>query len=112
MRNRYLLNGTLLLLSSLLVIGCSKTPNVNPDTGYVQLSHRMPLSKVHKLIVKAGEEDGWMMTEYTDFAVLAEKIKDQSSTAVTVHFTQDSFHLTPNNSDLESAIEDKLNSVK
>ncbi|WP_297486162.1 hypothetical protein [Sulfurimonas sp.] len=109
MRNKFL-QVTLLLLSSLMIIGCSTTTNPNAD--YVQLSHKMPLSKVHQLIVKAGEEDGWIMTEFTDHAVLAEKIKNQSSKAVTVHFTEDSFHLSPDNSDLENAIEDKLNGVK
>ena len=109
MRNKFL-RVTLLLLSSLVIIGCSTSPN--PTTDYVQLSHKMPLSKVHQLIVKAGEEDGWIMTEFTDHAVLAEKIKNQSSKAVTVHFTEDSFHLSPDNSDLENAIEDKLNGVK
>ncbi len=109
MQNK-LLQTTLLLLSSLVIVGCSTKPS--PNTDYVQLSHRIPLAKVHQLIVNAGEEDGWIMTEYTDYAVLAEKIKNQSSTAVTVHFSEDSFHLSPNNSDLESAIEDKLNGTK
>ncbi len=109
MRNKFL-HVTLLLLSSLAIIGCSATPN--PNTDYVQFSHKMSLSKVHQLIVNAGKEDGWIMTEFTDHTILAEKIKDQSSTAVTVHFSEDSFHLTPDNSDLKSAIEDNLNSAK
>ena len=109
MRNK-LLQTTLLLLSSLFIIGCSTKSSPNPD--YVQLSHKMSLSKVHKLIVEAGKEDGWMMTEFTDYAVLAEKIKDQSSTAVTVHFSENSFHLTPENSELKRAIEEKLNPDK
>ncbi|WP_297431002.1 hypothetical protein [Sulfurimonas sp.] len=109
MRNKFL-RLTLLLLSSLVIIGCSTSPN--PTTDYVQLSHKMSLSKVHQLIVKAGEENGWIMTEFTNHAILAEKIKDQSSKAVTIHFSEDSFHLTPANSDLQSAIEDKLNGEK
>ena len=110
MRNKFL-QVILLLLSSLVIIGCSTT-SPNPTTDYVQLSHKMSLSKVHQLIVKAGEENGWIMTEFTDHAILAEKIEDQSSKAVTVYFSEDSFHLTPANSDLQSAIEDKLNGEK
>ena len=114
MRNKFL-QVTLLLFSSFIIVGCSTSsgPQVDAQSAdYIQFTHEMPLKKVNKLIMQAGEEDGWRMTEFRENALIAEKTGDESTEAVTVDFSQTSFHLTPDNSDLESAIEDKLNGEK
>ena len=111
--NKKLLQTALVFLSSLIMIACSTTPSANMDArsmDYVHFSHSMPLKKVNKLIKEAGEEAGWRMTEFKESALIAEKIGDDSEEAVTINFSNNSFHLTPANSDLQDAIEDKLNS--
>jgi len=109
------LHTTLLILSSLFIVACSTTPSANVDAKsmhYISYPHEMPLSKANKLILEAGEEDGWRMTPFKENALIAEKIGDNSTEAVTVHFTTTSFHLSPSNSDLADAIEEKLDSVE
>ena len=114
MRNKFL-QVTLLLLSSLIIIGCStsSSPQVDAKSAdYIQFSHEIPLKKVSKLIMQAGKEDGWRMTQFKESTVIAEKIGDESAQAVTVNFSQTSFNLAPYNSDLANAIEAKLNGMK
>ena len=99
-----------LLLSSLLLVSCSATNGVDVDTKTAEFIHfkKMPLKKVHKLIVKAGEEDGWRMTEFKENKLIAEKTEDGETKAVTIEFSENYFNLDPHDSDLEDAIEDKL----
>jgi len=107
---KILITATGILLSSLLFVSCSATHGVETDTKTVDFTHfkEMPLKKVHKLIVQAGEEDGWRMTEFKENEVIAEKTEDGKTKAVTVDFAEDYFNLDPNDSDLQNAIEDKL----
>ena len=107
---KMLILGTGLILSSLLLVSCSATNGVDVDTQTADFTHfkKMPLKKVHKLIVEAGEEDGWRMTEFKENEVIAEKTEDGETKAVTIDFSEDYFNLDPNDSDLEDAIEDKL----
>jgi len=99
-----------LLLSSLFFVSCSATNGVDVDAKTVEYTHfeTMPLKKVHKLIVEAGEENGWRMTEFKDNELIAEKTEDGKTKAVTVDFAEDYFNLDPHDSDLQDAIEDKL----
>jgi predicted small secreted protein len=99
-----------LLLSSLLFVSCSATNGVDIDAKSANFTHfeKKPLTTVHKLIVEAGKEDGWRMTEFKDNELLAEKTEDGDTKAVSIEFSQDYFHLTPSDSDLKDAIEDKL----
>jgi len=101
--------GTTLLLSSLLFVSCSATNGVDAkEAGYTHFK-TMPLKKVHKAIVEAGEENGWRMTEFKENAIIAEKTEGEGDTkAVTVKFSENSFAIDPENSNLEDAIEDKL----
>jgi len=98
------------LLSSLLLVSCSATSGVEVDAKTADYTHfnTIPLKKVHKLIVEAGEEDGWRMTEFKENELIAEKTEDDETKAVTISFSENSFNLDPNDSDLEDAIEDKL----
>jgi hypothetical protein len=106
---------TLLFLSSLMIVACAGTPKYDNDVqhaNYVRITHPMPLKKVHDIIKEAGEQAGWRMTEFKDNALIAEKISDEQSNAVTIDFSTDSFHLNPQNSELQDAIAEKLNSAK
>jgi hypothetical protein len=96
-------------------VACSTTPSANVDAksmNYISYPHEIPLSKVNKLIIEAGEEDGWRMTPFKENALIAEKIGDNSTEAVTVYFSTTAFHLSPENSDLADVIEEKLDTVK
>ena len=107
---KILILGATVLLSSLLFVSCSSTsgPGVDAKTADYTYFEDMPLTKVHKLIVEAGEENGWRMTEFKENELIAEKTDDGETKAVTVEFSEHYFHLTPDDSDLEDAIEDKL----
>jgi hypothetical protein len=93
-------------LSALFFTACSATPTENDDTR----THfqAMPLQEVHARIVEAGKENGWRMTEFKENELIAEKTQDDNTKAVTVDFSENYFNLTPKDSDLQDAIEDKL----
>ena len=105
-----LITVTGLLLSSLIFVSCSATNGVDVDAKTVEYTHfkTMPLKKVHKLIVEAGEEDGWRMTEFKENELIAEKTEDDKTKAVTIDFSESYFNIDPHDDDLEDAIEDKL----
>jgi hypothetical protein len=112
MKKNLILSMTTVLLSSWLFVSCSATSGVEgvgeSSENYTHFK-AMPLSKVHQLIVEAGEEDGWRMTEFKENSIIAEKTEGDGDTeAVTVNFTENSFYIEPENGDLEDAIEDKL----
>jgi predicted small secreted protein len=104
---------TTLLISSLLFSACSTTtqgPQADvKKADYVYFKKSMPLHKINKQIIKAGEEDGWRMTEFKENALIAEKTEGDGDTkAVTITFGEDYFTLSPENDDLKDAIEDKF----
>jgi hypothetical protein len=111
MKKNLIVGMTTVLLSSWLFISCSATSGVGgvgeESANYTHFE-KMPLSKVHKLIIQAGEEDGWRMTEFKENEIIAEKTDDGETKAVTVDFAEDHFYITPHDGDLEDAIEDKL----
>ncbi|MNN97170.1 hypothetical protein D3C81_2162810 [compost metagenome] len=75
---------------------------------FTHLEHEMPLAKVHKLILKAGEENGWRMTKFKDNELIAEKEEDGTMKAVTITFSENYFDISPKDSDLQNAIEKEL----
>jgi len=107
---KILILGTAAVLSSLLLVSCSATNGANVDVKTADYTHfqNMPRNKVHKLIVEAGEESGWRMTEFKENELIAEKTESGETKAVTIKFSEDSFTITPNDGDLEDAIEEKL----
>ena len=60
--------------------------------------------KIHDAIVSAGEQNGWIMTEFKSNALIAEKLKGDNTVAVTVKFDKSFFSILPANSELKSAI--------
>ncbi len=98
------------VLSALVLVGCgAATSSVTPEahTGEVHNKH-MTQEKLHKIIKKAGEDNGWKMTEFKSNTIIAEKIESNNSTSVTVSFNKGSFDIAPANSDLEDAINSAL----
>jgi len=99
--------GLVSILSTMLLVGCSATTS-NPEAHAVEVEHKhLTQEKVHKLIKKAGEENGWKMTEFKSNAIIAEKIGENSE-STTVTFGKDYIDITPPNSELESILEDAL----
>jgi len=96
---------------ALLMASCSATLGPDEDAQTASFEHFTPkhsLKEVHDIIMQAGEEAGWRMTEFKDNEIIAEKTSDGSTEAVTIQFAKDYFHITPPNGDLEDAIEEKL----
>ena len=60
--------------------------------------------KFHKLIIKAGEKNGWIMTKFKSNTLIAEKVENDNTLSVTITFNKTSFNVLPANSELEGAI--------
>jgi len=60
--------------------------------------------KFHKIIMSAGEKNGWIMTQFKSNRIIAEKMQKNNSLAVTITFNKSSFTIVPANSELEGAI--------
>ncbi len=110
------LNTTLAVLAA-LTLGCSATP-ASPEagtheagtpeekTGYVHKEH-MSHEKVLKAIMKAGEENGWIMTLLNSHTIIAENV--ESDKVSTIKFNAHSFDISPENANLENILSDALN---
>ncbi|WP_345994028.1 hypothetical protein [Sulfurimonas sp. HSL-1716] len=100
------------VFGTLVLIGCSagNTPSVGnvENANKTCISKNLTHEKVHDIIVKAGEENGWKMTEFKTNSVIAEKTVNENSTAVTVTFDESTFELNPANSELQSILEKAL----
>jgi hypothetical protein len=100
---------TSLMLS--LFAGCSNQPGIAEDARTIDYNHfktELTQKQIHKIIVKAGEEEGWRMTEFKENQIVAEKTEDDKTKAVSVIFSNEYFHLDPEDDDLEDAIEDAI----
>jgi len=96
---------------ALLMVSCSATDSPDADTKTAEYTHfkkKHSLKEVHDLIMEAGKEDGWRMTEYKENEIIAEKFSDDDAKSVTIEFTKEYFYIDPQNGDLEDAIEEKL----
>ena len=99
-------------LSALVFAGCSGA-NAGPShdaktANSTFFTKHMTMEKAHKAILKAGEKAGWKMTEFKSNTIIAEKTDDGETTAVTVSFTNESFEINPEESDLNDAILDEI----
>jgi len=109
---RKILQTMLILASTIVVTACSTIPRVDGDVkqqNYVKIEKRIPLKEIHDLIAQAGEDAGWRITKFKENALIAEKFDGDESKAITIDFSTTSFHLTPQDNELESIIEEKLN---
>jgi len=104
-------------LSALLFIGCSASSQPTPSSHDAKTANstffnkHSTQEKVHKLIMKAGEEAGWKMTKFKSNELVAEKTNNGETVAVTIHFDNNSFEIDPQNNDLHDAILDEANTI-
>jgi len=66
-------------------------------------------SDVYKIIKNVGEESGWIMTDFKSNAIIAEKISESGTVAVTISFTSSSFDILPLNDELHTLLNKALN---
>jgi len=96
------------LFTTLVLVGCSAA-NHSPESHSGTIDNKnLTQKKIHKIIKSAGEEDGWIITEFKSNALIAEKLDGDNSKSVTITFDKHSFDITPQDSDLEDAISDAL----
>ena len=96
------------IFTTLVLVGCSAANNSPESHSGTVHNKNLTQEKVHKIIKSAGKEDGWIMTEFKNNALIAEKADGDNSKAVTITFDKHSFDITPQDSDLEDAISDAL----
>ena len=96
------------IITTLTFVACSaKTSGPESHSGTMH-NKNLTQEKVHNIIIKAGEEDGWKMTEFKSNTVIAEKMNGSVSKSVTITFDKSSFDISPPDSDLADAIGDAL----
>ena len=96
------------VFSIVLLTACGAQPSPESHTGEITMKH-LNQHKVQKIIKKAGEDAGWIMTEFKSNAMIAEKIDDGDTESVTVKFGTSSYDISPENSELKSAIDSAFN---
>ena len=96
------------LTTALLLSACSMTGTSPEEKGQIT-KEQLTQKNVAKLITKTAEKNGWRITPFRYNALVAEKIGDASTSAVTITFSTDSFELFPANSDLQNILSEALN---
>lgn len=111
--------GCATLTSVLLLTGCGGKPGVESGAHKEEkrgleavAQERVDKKVLHKVILEAGRGAGWIMTEFKNNEIIAEKIDGGSSVTASVHFGSHGFHITPEEGtgDLKDAINDRLSS--
>ena len=64
--------------------------------------------QLYKTIKSVGEDENWIMTDFKSNTLIAEKINDTTSISVTIKFDESSFHISPENNELQNAINKAL----
>ena len=67
---------------------------------------------LYGVILDAGRDAGWIMTEFKNNEIIAEKITGEDSISASVHLDSHGFHISPEEgtADLKNAINDRLSS--
>ena len=92
-------------LSSLILIGCAAKEAAPKQSFHESVELQKHNQKLmHHAIKHAGEENGWRMTEFGGHSFVAERGDD----VITIKYSRGAFSLDPENSSLQSAIEDAL----
>ena len=111
--------GCIVLASTLLLTGCGSKMeaegglNTTEKRGLEAVAQKhMNKELLEKSILGAGEDAGWIMTEFKGNEIIAEKINGEDSITASVHFDSHGFHITPEEGtgDLKDAINDRLSS--
>jgi len=65
-------------------------------------------TEMHHTIKNAAEKEGWNTTEFKNNALIAEKMTEDNSISVTITFSKSEFFISPENIDLQNAINSTL----
>jgi len=64
--------------------------------------------EMHHTIKNVAEKEGWNTTEFKNNALIAEKTIQDNSMSVTITFSKSEFSISPENIDLQNAINSTL----
>ena len=95
-------------VASVLMSGCVGNNLVVNDNGHIAINKKISKTGVHDVIMEAGSQAGWRMTEFKINEIIAENTSDKSAEAVSIYFTNKYFFTRPNNDDLNEAIVEAL----
>lgn len=70
---------------------------------------KLTQAQMHNTIKNTAEKEGWSTTEFKNNALIAEKTTGDNSISVTVTFSKLEFSISPENIDLQNAINSALN---
>jgi len=99
-------------IAALALIGCSQTSfNTHNDSIEQSISITKPLTlkNIRSKIIKVGKKNGWLMTEFEENKILAEKITNNTSYVTTIFYDKKSFYTKPENSALNEILSNTLN---
>ncbi len=99
----------LISLSTIFMLSACSMTGTSPEDHTNITKENLTQKKVATLITEAAEENGWRVTPFQYNALIAEKVGDASTQAVTITFSTDSFELSPANSDLQEILSEALN---
>jgi len=96
-----------------MVAGCSvKSTGTTPThtlSGYeIPVNSSVNKKKLHDKVMKIGESNGWMMTEYSDNSILAEQISSDGDVSATISFNENNIVIKNNSSSKYDAYIDEL----
>ncbi|MEA3521990.1 MAG: hypothetical protein U9R50_03370 [Campylobacterota bacterium] len=89
-------------ISTLLLVGCSTkkeiiSPEHSRSGGYeIPIPAHTKKSTLHDAIMQAGEENGWVMTEFRSSSIIAEKINGTKSASATISFSGEKLTIVKN----------------
>ena len=64
--------------------------------------------EMHHTIKNAAQKEGWNTTEFKNNALIAEKMTEDNAISVTITFSKSEFSISPENIDLQNAINSTL----
>jgi len=70
--------------------------------------HERTQEEMHKAIESIATNDGWDITKFKSNTLIAEKVNNENSIAVTIVFNNSSYSLTPENKDLSTVLNNGL----
>ena len=71
-------------------------------------SKNLTQNEMYNLVKNTAEKEGWRTTEFKSNTLIAEKTSDSNSESVTVTFSKSAFSISPENIDLQNAINSTL----
>ena len=69
---------------------------------------KLTQEQMYKSIKNTAEKEGWNTTDFKSNALIAEKTAEDNSISVTITFSKSEFFISPENIDLQNAINSTL----